>query len=71
MILLWVYIATAVVMWLPTARWLNDDLFEVNDDEPGLRYLSAVLAILAMWLWPLALIAVIGERLLRRGGDAA
>lgn len=70
MILLWIYIAGAVVMWLPTARWVHDVLIE-GDGEAFDRYMSAVLAIVAMWLWPLALIAVIGERLLRRGDGAA
>lgn len=64
MILLWLYIASAVVLWLPTARWIHDVLLE-GDGEAFDRSMAALMALVAVWLWPAVAIAAIGARALR------
>ena len=69
MIFLWLYVASAVVLWLPTARWIHDRLIE-GDGEAFDRGMSAFMALAAVWLWPVVAVVAIGARALRKG-DAA
>ena len=69
MIFLWLYVASAVVLWLPTARWIHDVLIE-GDGEAFDRGMAAFMALATVWLWPVVAIVVIGARALRKG-DAA